>query len=142
VASDFLGRGWSFPPEFTPERGVRMVSGETDILQSLHVLFSTIRTERIMLPGYGSELSTLVFENQDAGLVLRARHLICDAILLHEPRILVEERDVEVESDPNRPGLVWIRIGFTIAQTNTRSNMVYPFYQEEGNNVRSLDGNS
>ena len=140
MASDFLGRGWSFPPQFDRDEGVRMVSGETDILQSLHVLFSTIRSERVMLPDYGSELSTLVFDNVDAGFALRVRHLVRDAILHYEPRILVEERDVVVCVDPDEPGLVWIKLAFTIAQTNTRSNMVYPFYQAEGNNVRPLGG--
>ena len=30
--STFLGRGWSFPPDFSLENGVRMVEGEEDIL--------------------------------------------------------------------------------------------------------------
>ena len=42
----FLGRGWSFPPRFTPGgAAVAMVSDEEDIQQSLGLLFATRRGE-------------------------------------------------------------------------------------------------
>lgn len=136
---DFLGRGWSFPPTFERDAGaVRMVAGEQDILQSLQILFSTVKTERIMLPGYGCELSSLVFESIDQALFLRLRHLLFDAILYYEPRIAVKEGEIEIEPDPGRQGVLLVRVPFTIRQTNTRSNMVYPFYCAEGSNVRRI----
>ena len=53
----FLGRGWSFPPTFskegtgTQEAGrVEMLEHEDDIVSSLHILLSTARGERIMVP--------------------------------------------------------------------------------------------
>ncbi len=47
--SDFLGRGWSFPPSFIEELGVvEIVADETDIRQSLWILFSTRQRERVM----------------------------------------------------------------------------------------------
>ena len=139
MASDFLGRGWSFPPEFDRDTGaVRMVSGEADIRQSLRILFGTVRTERLMLPEYGSALSSLVFDNRDHTLALRLRHFVHDAILMYEPRIVVEPTDITVLADEETGGLVWVRFAYLVSQTNTRSNMVFPFYCDEGSNVRRL----
>lgn len=136
---DFLGRGWSFPPTFDRARGtVLMVSAEQDIRQSLQILFSTIRTERVLLPDYGCDLSSVVFDSIDEALELRVKHLVGDAILFFEPRILVTAADIAVTADPGQPGLLRIHLSFLIRQTNTRSNMVYPFYCGEGSNVRRI----
>lgn len=137
--NDFLGRGWGFPPTFDYDNGlVVMVSAEQDILQSLQILFTTVKTERLMLPGYGSELSSLVFDSIDAALLLRLRHLIYDAILFYEPRIIVRDADIDIETDPGEPGLLLVKLSFLVRQTNTRSNMVFPFYRAEGSNVRQV----
>ena len=61
--TDFLGVGWAFPPAFDDlAKGVRMVSAETDIRQSLVILLGTIPGERVMQPDYGCDLRRLVFE--------------------------------------------------------------------------------
>ena len=58
----FLGRGWSFPPEFNNEsRAVKMLEDEEDIRSSLQILLSTRPGERIMVPGYGCNLDELLF---------------------------------------------------------------------------------
>ena len=52
----FLGTGWAFPPEFHrygEQAGVKLVSEEEDIRESLGILLSTRPGERIMQPGYG-----------------------------------------------------------------------------------------
>ena len=62
----FLGRGWSFPPTFDRKvGGVQMLEHEDDIASSLHILLSTARGERIMVPQYGCNMDELVFENLD-----------------------------------------------------------------------------
>lgn len=136
---DFLGQGWSFPPAFERDAGaVSMVRAETDIAQSLHILFSTAKTERLMLPDYGCDLSELCFDGIDHVLVVRLRELLLTAILYHEPRISVSAGDIEIVADQHGPGRLLVRLGYTIRQTNTRSNMVYPFYLEEGSNARLI----
>ena len=53
----FLGRGWSFPPTFTRgDNGVTLVDEVEDIKQSLIILLSTIKGERIMQPDYGANM--------------------------------------------------------------------------------------
>jgi phage baseplate assembly protein W len=51
------------------------------------------------------------------------------AILFFEPRITLNT--VNFESEPDQEGLVLIRIDYTIKTTNSRTNLVYPFYVTE-----------
>lgn len=129
----YLGIGWSFPPAFIKNGGVSMVSNEEDIRQSLQILFSTGAGERIFRFDYGCNIRLWVFEE----MTLTTKTLLIDsirqAILYHEPRITVEKIDVEIKDGQN--GILWINIDYLITQSNTRSNMVYPFYFKEGTNL-------
>lgn len=128
--TSFLGTGWSFPPEFT-EGGqeVFLVSGAEDVRQSLEILLGTRLNERILAEDYGSSLRDLVFEEANAALVNQLRNIITEAILYNEPR--VELNSVELNTDDELEGLLLIKIDYTIPTSNTRFNMVYPFYLEE-----------
>jgi uncharacterized protein len=128
--SSFLGTGWSFPPEF--RRGgadVEMAAGSEDIHQSLQILLSTRLGERILQPDFGCDLSDVLFEEIDQGLVNTLTSLISDAILVFEPRITLDNLDVSESAD--EPGLLLIQIEYTVSSTNSRFNMVYPFYLNE-----------
>ncbi|WP_200978575.1 GPW/gp25 family protein [Echinicola sp. 20G] len=130
----FLGTGWSFPPEFNkPKRGVVMTSDEIDIQKSLEILLSTKLGERIMLPSYGCNLDELLFKPLDLTLRTYISELIRKAILYHEPRIDVLKIDLS-ESD-ELEGKVLIDVNYIIRSTNSRKNMVFPFYKEEGTNL-------
>jgi phage baseplate assembly protein W len=135
--NDILGCGWSFPPTFSRESGcVEMVSDDQDIRQSLQVLFTTIQGERIMLPEYGSRLQEYVFENINETLLSKIQVAISEAVLYYEPRITV--LGIDIEADDSVAGMLTIKLAYLIRQTNTRSNMVYPFYLQEGSNVRQI----
>jgi phage baseplate assembly protein W len=126
----FLGTGWSFPPAF--RRGgaeVAMVSGAEDIHQSLHILLSTRLGERVMQEEFGSALDALVFEEIDQAMLNTLSSAIGDAVLYHEPRIDLD--DVAVAESDEQPGLLLIALTYTIRSTNSRFNMVYPFYVNE-----------
>lgn len=126
----FLGRGWNFPPEFSSGGAeTRMVSGEEDIRQSLHILLSTSLGERTMFAGYGCDLSGYLFAEVDQGLINVVRGMVTDAILNHEPRIKTD--NVEVDQHKTETGLLLITIRYTIRSTNNRYNLVYPFYINE-----------
>lgn len=126
----FLGTGWSFPPAFGRGGGdVELVSGKDDIEQSLQILLATRLGERVMQDGFGCDLHDLLFEEMDQNLVNNITRMITDAILFHEPRIKLDALDVS-ESDVQQ-GLLLISIAYTIRNTNSRFNMVYPFYINE-----------
>ncbi len=130
----FLGIGWSFPPEFQMDQNnVKMISDEEDIKSSLNILLTTRLGERVMLPDYGCNLEELMFENLDRTLVTYVTELIKTAILYHEPRIDVIKIDIS-ETDPLEGKLI-IAIDYKIRATNSRTNVVFPFYKEEGTDI-------
>ncbi|NEQ30867.1 MAG: GPW/gp25 family protein [Leptolyngbya sp. SIO4C5] len=125
----FLGRGWGFPPAFSRQAGAKMVAAETDILQSLKIILSTRPGERLMQPDFGCELSQFLFEEMSQAVITSIRSVVADALLYHEPRIKVDR--VDVDASQAEAGLLLIQIDYTVRQTNTRSNLVYPFYLNE-----------
>jgi phage baseplate assembly protein W len=126
----FLGTGWSFPPTFTSGGAdMETVSGVEDIRQSLEILFATERGERVLQEDFGSDLSRYLFEEIDRDLIQNLTSLISDAILYHEPRIRLN--DLEISEAEAEAGLLLINLDFTVRSTNSRFNMVYPFYLSE-----------
>jgi len=126
----FLGRGWSFPPTFSRGGGdVDMVSNAEDIQQSLRILLGTTRGERVMQEAFGCDLQGLLFEEGDQWLMARIERTIRDAISSHEPRITLD--DVNVTGQDVRAGTLTVSIRYTIRGTNSRFNMVFPFYLTE-----------
>lgn len=133
----FLGKGWSFPPEFFSNGAeVEMVSGEEDIRQSLHILLSTSWGERTMFSAYGCELSRYLFEEIDQGLVNGLKSVVGNSILNNEPRIDVDR--IEVDQSNENLGLILISIDYTVRTTNNRYNLVYPFYINEASEQFAL----
>jgi uncharacterized protein len=128
---DFLGTGWSFPPTFDNQSGaVVMVSEQTDVAQSLEILLSTRPGERIMHPRFGCNLDVLVFEPITTSLIAFVKEMIRTAILYYEPRISVDS--INISTAEIHDGLVLIELNYTVLATNSRYNLVYPFYLEEG----------
>ena len=131
---DFLGKGWSFPPTFDKDSGmVEMRSGLVDIQESLWILLSTRLGERIMQPKYGCQLDELQFENLNRTTITYISELIRTAILYHEPRIEVEK--IEIEEEGLIAGKVLIKLSYLVRSTNSRMNMVYPYYINEGTSI-------
>lgn len=134
IKKSFLGTGWAFPPEFVKEqKQTKMISNEEDIKSSLHVLLTTRLGERIMLPNYGCNLEVLLFESLTRTLITYTVDLIKTAILYHEPRIDVVKIDIS-ETD-SLEGKLIVSIDYIVRATNSRTNMVFPFYKEEGTNI-------
>ena len=130
----FIGTGWSFPPEFSRNSGrVKMVSAEDDIKESLHILFSTSPGERVMQPTYGCGLKTMMFEIISESIVTEIKDVVERAILFFEPRITLNS--IEINSERAIEGVLEIFLNYTVRTTNSRNNMVYPFYFQEGTNI-------
>lgn len=130
----FLGSGWGFPPEFHKKSGaVRMVSGEEDIDESLRILLATVPKERVMQPAYGCGLKAQVFENINESTLTLMRDAIQRAVLFFEPRIDLE--DIEINEERAGDGILYIKLHYTVRTTNSRSNLVYPFYFREATDV-------
>lgn len=129
----FLGTGWNFPPTFNRKwHGVEMVSQEEDVRSSIEIILCTITGERVKLPTFGSNLRPQLFEAMNVPNIALAERFVHDALVYHEPRIIVNE----ITSTPNQEeGKLEMTIQYTIVATNTRYNYVFPFYMDEATNI-------
>lgn len=130
----FLGTGWSFPPTFRRElHGVEMLVEEEAVRSSIQIILSTITGERLMLPNYGMNLHPFVFECMNVQIITLIKKIVHDALVLNEPRIIVENVDVSPDQEH---GILSIEIAYKVIETNTRYNFVYPFYFDEATNIQ------
>ncbi len=131
----FLGTGWRFPPRFDIEGPMTaMVSDEEDIQQSLYIILSTRKGERIINPEFGCGIYDLVFEEIDTSIHHQIKDLVSSAILYFEPRIKLLKVDVSISQQVE--GRLNINLDYLIRTVNKRSNMVFPFYFLEGTDLR------
>jgi phage baseplate assembly protein W len=136
ISKNFLGTGWSFPPTFGKvAKNVEMTSGEVDIDRSLKILLTTHLGERVMLPEYGCNMEDLLYEPIDTGLQTLLFDRVETAILYFEPRIEVEE--LEIDASQSQKGMIIIKIVYRVRATNSRFNFVFPFYKTEGSQVNN-----
>lgn len=135
LEKSFLGKGWSFPPTFDKKLGdVKMVTMEVDIRQSLEIYFSTKLGERIMRNDYGCFLHSQVFELANENLIQGLSKELERSINEFEPRILITE--IKASKAESTEGLIEINITYEIRATNNRSNIVFPFYLNEGTSIK------
>ena len=135
ISSGFIGTGWSFPPAFsTNQCGALLVSQVHDIEESLRILLATTPGERVMQPSYGCGLQRMVFETLNESSLTELRSTIEKAVLFFEARITLDE--VSFDTEDTVLGVLHIHLHYTVRTTNSRYNMVYPLYLQEGRGAR------
>jgi phage baseplate assembly protein W len=126
---EFLGVGWKFPLQVTPGGRIAQARQEQRVEESIYLILSTARGERVMLPGFGCGLHDLVFAPDSSVTIAMVVQTVREALVAHEPRIDV--LDISAETAPDEPRLLLIRINYRIRANNARGNLVYPFYIRE-----------
>lgn len=126
---DFLGVGLSFP--LRVEDGKIAWSGyEESIRESIMLILGTAKGERIMRPDFGCGIQELGFSINDTSTASLAIFYIEEALKKWEPRI--ELMRVDADADSKDADRLNISIEYRIITTNTRYNIVYPFYLGRG----------
>ncbi len=127
--SGFLGAGWAFPVR----ADTALARGEETVRQSIWIILSTARGERVMRPDFGCGIHDLVFGLGDATTASLVADEVRGALRRWEPRI--EVTDVQVRPDGDG-SVMLISITYEVLSTNSVFNMVYPFYLESGEAAR------
>ena len=131
----FLGIGWGFPPTFNKERAeVEMTTKEEDIKQSLQIYFHTKLGERIMRQDFGCIIHEHLFDRLYKSILDVLTFELKQNIGNIEPRIFVDELNIR-PIDPE-DGRIEINIVYKIISTNVRDNIVFPYYLNEGTNIK------
>lgn len=125
-ASDFVGRGISFPLGVDQSGSISTSTGGDGIDSSLRMVLMTAPGERVMRPNFGCKIWDLLFEPINANTLGLMGEAVREAVGRWEPRVTLE--DVRVEPDPAAQGQVLINIDYLVRATNDRRNLVYPFY--------------
>lgn len=127
---NFLGRGWSFPFNIKPGQGlIEMVAYEEDIKQSIRIILSTAKGERVMRPDFGCGIHDLVFGAISSALIGQIERDVTEALRRYEARIEVER--VIVDQRFVADGRLEISIDYRVRTINQSGNYVYPFYFKE-----------
>jgi len=126
----FLGVGWKFPVQVTADGKIARAQYEQRIEESIYLILSTGRGERLMLPDFGCGIHELVFAPNHPRTRSIVVQQVRQALALYERRIDV--LDVSAESADDQPNLLLIRVIYRIRSNNAVGNLVYPFYITEG----------
>lgn len=126
-ARAFLGVGWAFPPRLEPDGRIAEAAYEEDVREAIIIVLGTNPGERVMRPDFGAGLNQFVFEPVNAATLARVEAQVRDSLIAWEPRIDVDQ----VQVTPDGSTLL-IDLTYRVRATNTLSNLVYPFYLQEG----------
>ena len=132
----FLGVGMKFPPQIDPGTGRFAVStGERSVRESVYLILMTNRGERWLEPGFGSQMMSYTFMDTSPTMLRMMSDELREMLLKQEPRI----SDVDIEVNPEvKDGCLLISINYTVAATNQRDNLVFPFYLNAAREESSL----
>jgi uncharacterized protein len=123
-----LGVGWGFPVAADLRKPVRITIAEYEesVRQSILIILTTAKGERVMRPTFGCGLSELVFAVNNSTTHALAQFEVSEALKNWEPRI--EVLGVETATAGDRDEQLLIYIDYRVRTTDNRFNLVYPFY--------------
>lgn len=120
-AGNLLGRGISFPPRVGPDGRIQWSEGERNVRESIQIILTTEKRERLMLPEFGGGLGQYLFEPNTVATRHQLAERITRALALWEPRISVES--VTVEEDPRDARAANATITYKLVATGARERL-------------------
>ena len=131
----FLGRGIAFPLQVM-DGVLGMNEYDAQVKQSIRLILSTAKGERVMRPDFGSGLERFAFEPYNGVTAILVQQEVKEVLQEFEPRIDVLNVTLEQggndSSASDRTGQMNITIEYRVKSTNSTGNLVYPFYIERG----------
>src|SRR3954447_26973262 len=104
---DYLGVGWKFPLQVTPDGKIARARFEQRVEESIYLILNTAKGERVMLPDFGCGIHDLVFSPNNASTPTRVVQSVRRALTAYEPRIDV--LDVDATPNQEQPNLLLVR---------------------------------
>lgn len=126
---EFLGSGWKFPIGLNDDGSFELAIEDEDIKESILIILNTSPGERVMRPEFGCGIHNHVFSVINNSNLKLIEEEVEKALILFEPRITIENLLVTV--DGNEGSRLLINIEYSVKSSNSRHNLVYPFYLTE-----------
>ncbi len=130
MVKEFLGVGWKYPVQVTPAGRIALSQYEDDIREAILIILGTAKGERVMRPDFGCGIHDLVFAPINTATITLVENSVREALTVYEPRI--ELIQVKASADRAEEGKLLVMIDYRVRSTNSRFNIVYPFYLKEG----------
>lgn len=119
-------KGWAFPVGVNPHTGkIEMTEPKEDIRQSIRILLSTTRGERLLHPDYGCNLTQFMFEPLNYELVQRIKQEVYTSITKWERRI--QNLEINLFQDTAEESRIVIGISYTISQLQEQDEIYYAY---------------
>ena len=122
----YIGNGWCFPVRTDAAGKIKLVTGNEDIEQAIHIILETSPGERVMRPLFGCRAKEMVFDSIRPETMTLMADAVQQALTMWEPRILV--KNVRVERDQKVDTALVCIIEYEINATHDDRNIVHPFY--------------
>jgi uncharacterized protein len=129
MAKAFLGVGWKFPVQVDNTGRIAMSEFEQDIRESIRIILSTSKGERVMRPDFGCGIHDYVFGAMNTTTIGLIESSVREALTRWEPRI--DLLGVRVSTAEAEAGRLLVGIDYRVRATNNEFNLVYPFYLTE-----------
>ncbi|HEV2817335.1 MAG TPA: GPW/gp25 family protein [Allosphingosinicella sp.] len=113
-----FGKSLGFPPRVGSDGRMRWSEGETNIRESIRIVLSTDKGERIALPDFGAGLMRFLFEPNTTATHARIADAIGGALARWETRLAVES--VDVAADPADRTSAIATISYRLVATGAR----------------------
>ena len=123
---DFRGTGWRFPILPLADGSLGLIAGDDNVAQSMLILLRTLAGERQMRPTFGSRVADYLFHGESERNLRGIEEAIESAVREWEPRVTLDS--VVATLHPTAETTVEVRVGYTVNATNSRFNLVFPFY--------------
>ena len=129
MSQEYLGTGWRYPVQLE-DGEIALSRYAEDVREAIWIILSTAPGERVMRPDFGCGIHEYVFAPSNAQTTGLVRFEVEEALTRWEPRIELDE--VQVLPSPEDPARLLISIDYRVRATDSRFNLVYPFYLQRG----------
>lgn len=130
AADPQLGSGWAFPPRWEQDKNgaaaVAQSDGAAHVREAIRVLLRTEIGSRVMRPTFGVGVERYVFEPRTGDVCHRLASAVERALLLWEPRVIVDETEAVPSGEAE--DRIDVRIVYRTDRHSRPDNIVLPFW--------------
>ncbi|WP_297083799.1 GPW/gp25 family protein [uncultured Demequina sp.] len=132
-----VGRGWAFPPRWEMHEAreghpagatLDLNDGVPHVQEAMRLVLRTSLGERVMRPTLGAGVDRYVFESRTVETCHRLAHDVERALLLWEPRVIVD--GVTAVPAGAADDRIDVRIDYRIDRHRRPDSLIVPFYVE------------
>jgi uncharacterized protein len=123
---ELVGSGWAMPVQLDARGEVGLTTDDNEIQQSIYIILSTARGERVMRPEFGCGIHEYIFAPSNNVTAAAVEVEVKDALTRWEPRINV--KTVKAIPSNDSIGVMMIEIEYEVKSMNDQRSLVFPFY--------------